>query len=659
MRNAKALFVCILTIAIAVTALAYPPAGTDNLQVSGQGQLTIYNPGYAFLFTANGPTVVQRGTPYDPGDGRLQINTEIISMGLTGMVGPGPIQVATAPMPPTAGQVKQQLPGSDFPAESFFDIYYTVNIPSIGFSGVSRNPIHFESIIYRIPFYGATFMANPAYEVNLYDPAVLNGPPIGQFIIYNWTVMHPMEPVIDVEIVQMDLVGAYQPPIMHSTVGRVKVTVTPPPDSLIYVNIVADSAGSGIPKWIVRNLPIVPMYLDSTPHCFKTLFNFGWLGAITGLPMTSVIADVSTSSLPLVSMPAPTAYTSYPVGWGLYAAEGRPGGPHDFSGGMPDMVSLTFPPTPPLRLEWRSTIPNVEAGTNECAPASAANSLAWLVSEHGYTGVPPLETILDSLKNARHMNTDPASGTGDGNMIMGKLKFIDEFDLPLEVHFQDDGMGGGDIVTPSGTAHGQGTRPTWDWIEEQVDQGQDVEIGITWLNNAGNANGGHWVTLEGKIDFGEGARGLWYRHDTEQDSSGGTDSSHFSWITMRPDSFLVLGNEPSNYIDIVVAESPQSVGPYDYLPGDINSDGQRIGGDVTYGVRFFKAVGPPPPDSFYMDSTATWLYAAGDVNGNCEFRGSDITRLVAYFKGTAALSYCHFFPPPPMRGRPAIIKSRN
>lgn len=87
-------------------------------------------------------------------------------------------------------------------------------------------------------------------------------------------------------------------------------------------------------------------------------------------------------------------------------------------------------------------------------------------------------------------------------------------------------------------------------------------------------------------------------------------------------------------------------GECQYFPGDINSDGQRIGGDVTFGVRFFKGIGSQPPDSCYMDSTATYLYVAGDVNGNCEFRGSDITRLVAFFKGAASISSCHFFPPP-------------
>lgn len=94
-----------------------------------------------------------------------------------------------------------------------------------------------------------------------------------------------------------------------------------------------------------------------------------------------------------------------------------------------------------------------------------------------------------------------------------------------------------------------------------------------------------------------------------------------------------------------------------YILGDISGDGQRIGGDVTYGVRFFKGTGAQPPDSCYMDSTSSYLYVAGDVNGNCEFRGSDITRLVAYFKGVAQLNYCHFFPPPSLRENPEMPSS--
>jgi parallel beta-helix repeat protein len=83
-----------------------------------------------------------------------------------------------------------------------------------------------------------------------------------------------------------------------------------------------------------------------------------------------------------------------------------------------------------------------------------------------------------------------------------------------------------------------------------------------------------------------------------------------------------------------------------YLPGDINGDDNRVGADVTYGIRYFKEIGNPPPDSVFNDSSSTWLYAAADVNGDCEFRGSDITFLVAFFKSVnPMLHWCKQTPP--------------
>ena len=84
----------------------------------------------------------------------------------------------------------------------------------------------------------------------------------------------------------------------------------------------------------------------------------------------------------------------------------------------------------------------------------------------------------------------------------------------------------------------------------------------------------------------------------------------------------------------------------DYVPGDINDDDYVMGNDVTYGVRYFKGLGDPPPDSCWNDSSGTYLYASGDVNGNCEFSGSDITYLVAFFKGyLEELLWCPWTPP--------------
>jgi beta-lactamase superfamily II metal-dependent hydrolase len=124
-------------------------------------------------------------------------------------------------------------------------------------------------------------------------------------------------------------------------------------------------------------------------------------------------------------------------------------------------------------------------------------------------------------------------------------------------------------------------------------------------------------------------------------------SSYYFAIKTTDDNLNIssLSNSPRG-----TAGQPQC----SYILGDINGDGAVMGGDVIYGVRFFKILGLPPPDSCYDDSLPGngYLYVAGDVNGNCEFRGSDITRLVSYFKLIANLNYCYLFPAVPLRNRP-------
>jgi hypothetical protein len=86
----------------------------------------------------------------------------------------------------------------------------------------------------------------------------------------------------------------------------------------------------------------------------------------------------------------------------------------------------------------------------------------------------------------------------------------------------------------------------------------------------------------------------------------------------------------------------------DYMPGDMNHDGRVLGSDVTYGVRYLKGLGLPPPDSCFNFNIDKYFYSAADVNGDCEFRGSDITRLVNYFKAMPCcpcLKWCPWTPP--------------
>ncbi|UCC79314.1 MAG: hypothetical protein JSW64_13735 [Candidatus Zixiibacteriota bacterium] len=69
----------------------------------------------------------------------------------------------------------------------------------------------------------------------------------------------------------------------------------------------------------------------------------------------------------------------------------------------------------------------------------------------------------------------------------------------------------------------------------------------------------------------------------------------------------------------------------DYIVGDVNGSNSHNGLDVTYGVNYFKGIGPDPvcPD---CPLCPDWFYC-GDVNGSCSYNGLDVTYNVNYFKG--------------------------
>ena len=83
-----------------------------------------------------GPTVVERS---DPPMGGGTIDTEIVSMDLTGSTPLGSVRVKAGQdqgLTPSKGKITPKLPGYDYPAESFFDIFFEIELPKIG--GISN-----------------------------------------------------------------------------------------------------------------------------------------------------------------------------------------------------------------------------------------------------------------------------------------------------------------------------------------------------------------------------------------------------------------------------------------------------------------------------------------------------------------------------------------
>ena len=203
-----------------------------------------------------------------------------------------------------------------------------------------------------------------------------------------------------------------------------------------------------------------------------------------------------------------------------------------------------------IRGIYRNNIPDIAQGPNECAPTSTANSFEWLNSTYDLNlpkNKDEAKEILKILKNGSHMKTSAQTGTGDKAMIEGKLQFIKENNLPLTVEFQDNSLG--DITKSGLTAENKGNKPTFDFIFEQLQKGQDVEIGMTW-----EPRGGHWVTVVGAVEV-LGVQSILYndpadgKTKTKVSSLGTSENAAFG-------GFLELEDESDNSVDIAVAESP-------------------------------------------------------------------------------------------------------
>jgi len=152
--------VLMLTMAGIPNALCYPPASCDTMNpTTATIELEIIGM-FTETITATGHTVVTRGTPYDPGDGHIKIDTEIVSMNLAGTsVYIGPLTIVESPSKSSTGAIQQQTAGIDFPATSFFDVFVEIQtiMPSPVHIFHNDDPAHMSTTISSIPPWGATY----------------------------------------------------------------------------------------------------------------------------------------------------------------------------------------------------------------------------------------------------------------------------------------------------------------------------------------------------------------------------------------------------------------------------------------------------------------------------------------------------------------------
>ena len=189
---------------------SFPPGGTDTL-IGTTGLVEIeFDGGDVRVYTidpasALNLTVVQRQDPQGGGGGggAATIDMDITQMNFDANDGMLKVYVSLAPSPPSTGQVIGYGEYDDFPAESFFDVYVTIDLPDVpGAIGLyNQDPIPIGGGgIYSIPPYEVPFETGPDWPgVELYEPA--GGLGTGHWIR---RVIHALPPPPPWEIIECE-----------------------------------------------------------------------------------------------------------------------------------------------------------------------------------------------------------------------------------------------------------------------------------------------------------------------------------------------------------------------------------------------------------------------------------------------------------------------
>ena len=99
-----------------------------------------------------GHTVIKLGDREREAGGRITVLTEIVSMGLHGSHARlGPIIIRENPNEPSLGKLVGLRPNSLFPADSFFDVFFVVELPQLGVRLRNNVPGHGKARISKWP----------------------------------------------------------------------------------------------------------------------------------------------------------------------------------------------------------------------------------------------------------------------------------------------------------------------------------------------------------------------------------------------------------------------------------------------------------------------------------------------------------------------------
>ena len=217
---------------------------------------------------------------------------------------------------------------------------------------------------------------------------------------------------------------------------------------------------------------------------------------------------------------------------------------------------------------------NVQCAKNQCAPMGVANSLQYLENTHSSFFNVPDEHIIglygdDSLVGQldTYMGRAAASRTnGPGvmgdEMLEGKFQYLADNGLRYDLIHRHQGHGFfdmpiGDYTHAGITSYDESVdgKVTFDWIEEQVRNCEDVEVGIKW-----GSGGGHVVRIYG-CGKTLGQPYLRFKHDRLQTHNDLTDTQGLEeaqvFVNDLDGDGMMNWGSAGNEIVLAVSESVQ------------------------------------------------------------------------------------------------------
>lgn len=162
----------VLALAASAAHASFPSAGSDTMQSSMQVEISVLG-GAPQSVSLEGPVTVLRGDPRDD-DGVRVIDTEIVALDLRGMLGASPMVVRQNPSLSSLGEVRAQGGGSDFPADSFFDVFVEIEVSGLVLVNLEPVRVQVQNLIKLPPLFDT--YTHPPPQVPLVAKSDPGGP---------------------------------------------------------------------------------------------------------------------------------------------------------------------------------------------------------------------------------------------------------------------------------------------------------------------------------------------------------------------------------------------------------------------------------------------------------------------------------------------------